>query len=206
MRLLLVRHGDSEYEAQARYWGHTDITLSPVGFKQAERLRDRLSVEELHYIYSSDLQRALSTAQIITSIHKVNIVPCAELREINFGKFEGKTFEEIKSAFPNAVQYWTGNNFNLPFPDGESLRDLENRVESFVGRLAKHPIESTVLIVAHGGPLKIMLCNFLRIGLRYWWQICLSQASLTILETYPQGAILCLLNDVCHLHHSRHTK
>lgn len=202
MRLLLVRHADSEYAGSGRYWGHTDVGLGPVGFKQAERLRDRLAEEELHCIYSSDLQRALRTAQIIASAHQVDLIPCSELQEISFGEFEGMSFRAIEKRFPGAAHYWVGEDACTAFPGGESLNDLQNRVESFLNRLVKYSPEQTVLIVAHGGPLRIMLCGLLGISMQRWWNMRLDPASLTMLDTYPEGPILHLLNDICHLHHS----
>lgn len=198
MRLLLVRHGESSAERPDRYWGHTDISLSPIGYKQAERLRDRLAEEEFSGVYSSDLQRALTTAQIIASVHQVDIIPCKELREINFGKFEGMSFEEIKKHFPEVVDLWMGKDIDISFPQGESLCNLENRVQRFLNEIIKQPLK-TVLVVAHGGPLRVMLCKLLKIKLQYWWQIRLDHASLTVLETFQEGAIISLLNDICHL-------
>ena len=199
-RLFLVRHGENEQGGSGRYWGHTDVPLSPAGFKQAEALRDRLGKEEIHGIYSSDLQRALSTAEVVASAHSVEVVPCSALREINFGEWEGMTFEEIEKRFPKAACHWTGREVERGFPGGERLRDLTRRTGDFLGQLRKHPPEQTVLVVAHSGPLRVMLCRLLRVSPKRYWQIRLDLASLTILETYLEGAILSLLNDTCHLH------
>ncbi|HJW88528.1 MAG TPA: histidine phosphatase family protein, partial [Dehalococcoidia bacterium] len=93
MRLYLARHGDTG--AIERYYGSTDIPLSPRGREQAERLRDRLSGERIALVYSSDLQRALHTARVVASPHGQEPLPCPELREVDFGEYEGLTFSEI---------------------------------------------------------------------------------------------------------------
>lgn len=202
-RLLLVRHGDTELSSAERYWGHSDIKLSTLGFRQAERLRDRLAIEKIDAIYSSDLQRALATAKTIASRHQLDVTICAELREINFGKIEGLNFEEISQLFPEFAAKWKEKrSINLEFPGGESLDQLNNRVSNFVGRLKKHKAEETVLIVAHAGVLRSLICQLMEIELRYIYQIRLDLASLSILETYPTGAILSLLNDISHLRDS----
>ena len=90
-RLLLVRHGDTELNSAERYWGNTDVKLSDAGFRQAERLRDRLATERIDAIYSSELRRASATAEIIASSHRLHVIICAELREMNFGELEGLT-------------------------------------------------------------------------------------------------------------------
>ena len=96
VRLLLVRHGITRLHTGDRFWGSTDIALSNAGIKQAGQLRNRLSQEKLSAIYSSPLRRARSTAEIIAAGHKVEVTPCDDLCECNFGYIEGLTFEEIK--------------------------------------------------------------------------------------------------------------
>jgi len=202
-RLLLVRHGETELNSAERYWGHSDVKLSALGVRQAERLRDRLATHKIDTIYSSDLQRAWATANTIASRHQLDVTICAELREINFGKIEGLNFEEISQLFPEFAAKWKARrSTNIEFPGGESLDQLNNRVSNFVGRLKKHEAEETILIVAHAGVLRSLICQLMEIELRYIYQIRLDLASLSILETHPAGAILTLLNDTSHLRDS----
>jgi len=199
-RLLLVRHGETELNSAERYWGQSDVKLSPLGLRQAEKLRDRLATEKIDAVYSSDLQRALAMAKTIASRHQLDVITCAELREINFGKLEGLNFEEISQLFPEFAAKWkVQRNTNIEFPGGESLNQLHNRVSNFVGRLQKHKAGETVLIVAHTGVLLSLICQLMGVELKYIYRIRLDLASLSILETYSTGAILTLLNDVSHL-------
>lgn len=198
-KLILVRHGDTELSSDKRYWGRSDIKLSTAGLRQADRLRDRLTTQKIDAIYSSDLQRTSVTAEIIASRHQLAVTSCVELREINFGKLEGLTFEEINQLYPEVTRLWVERGSTLQCPGGESLAELNNRVSNFMGRLRKHTLEETILIVAHSGPLRLLVCQLLDIELHHLRQIRLDFASLSILETYPQGAILSLLNDVSHL-------
>jgi len=202
-RLLLVRHGETELNSAERYWGHSDIKLSALGVRQAERLRDRLAAQKIDVVYSSDLQRAWATAKTIASGHQPEVITCAELREINFGKLEGLNFEEISQLFPEFTAKWrVQRSTDIEFPGGESLDQLNNRVSNFVGRLKKRKAEETVLVVAHAGVLRSLICQLMAMELRYIYQIRLDLASLSILETYPTGAILTLLNDTSHLRDS----
>ena len=198
-KLILVRHGDTELNSAERYWGHSDVKLSAAGFRQAERLRERLAAQKIDAIYSSNLQRASVTAEIIASKHRLAVTTCAELREINFGKLEGLTFEEINQLYPEVTRLWVKGSSTLQYPGGESLDELNNRVSNFMGRLKKHTPEETILIVAHNGSLRLLMCQLLGIEPQRWRQFRLDLASLSILETYPQAAILSLLNDVSHL-------
>jgi len=174
-----------------------------VGMAQAEKLQERLASEPIREIYSSDLKRALHTAEVIASSHQADVIPRPELREIDFGQFEGMTFAEIQRLYPEAAKLWTrkniGSNPELGFPGGESLHTLATRVASFITKLTRTETSDTVLVVGHGGPLRIIVCQLLGLELSHWWQIQLNPASLTVVETYPEGGVLCLLNDVCHL-------
>lgn len=198
-RLLLVRHGETKGNSAERYWGRTDVELSDSGIRQGEQLRDRLAVEKIDTVYSSDLCRALKTADIITSRHQLAVVPCRELQEIDFGKVEGLAYEEIKYKYPELVKSWLKWDLNFRFPDGESIGDLSNRVASFIHRLRGHAQEDTILVVSHSGVLRMLICYTLGIELRHWRQIRLDLASLSILETYPEVDIINLLNDISHL-------
>ena len=198
-RLLLVRHGETELKSSERLWGHTDVELSALGLKQAERLRDLLAAERIGVIYSSNLKRALVTAKTIASEHQLDVAACTELREFNYGKVEGLSFEEISQLYPELFKTLMQRDPNLRFPGGESLDELGNRVGKFVGRLEKHTDEETILIVVHSGVLRTLICQLLGIGLRHFYQFVPDLASLSILETYSEGAILSRFNDISHL-------
>jgi len=198
-RLLLVRHGNTELNSAERYWGRSDVKLSDAGIWQAERLRDRLAVEKIDAVYSSDLERALVTAEIIASSHQLAVITCAELCEVNFGQLEGLNFSEISRLYPEVAKLWAERSTKLKYPGGESLVEFNTRVSKFLSRLDKHTVGETILIVAHAGVLRTLVCQLLGIDLRRRWQIRLDLASLSILETHQQGAILSLLNDVSHL-------
>ncbi|GAI25191.1 unnamed protein product [marine sediment metagenome] len=198
-KLLLVRHGNTKLNSAERLWGQTDAELSAEGVGQAERLRDRLATQKIDVIYASNLQRASATAKIIVSSHQVDIVTCPELREINFGKIEGLTFKEVSQLYPEVAEAWSKRSLTLKYPGGESVAELNNRVSKFLERLEKHTPEETILIVAHSAPLRMLICHLLGIDTRHWRQFRLDLASLSILDTYPLGAILNLLNDVSHL-------
>ncbi len=198
-RLLLVRHGETELNSSLRYWGRSDVALSDIGLIQAECLRERLNLKKIDFIYSSDLKRALVTAQIIALRDNLKVVACPELREIDFGRLEGLTFDEVNRLYPEVARMWMERNLSLVYPGGESLAELDKRVRQFRSRLEGHNKEETILIVAHSGVLRTLLCQLLGMEPRQRWQIRLDLASLTIIETYRQGAILTLLNDVSHL-------
>ncbi len=198
-KLLLARHGETELNSARMFVGHSDVELSVLGRSQVEKLRDRLAADKIDVIYSSDLRRALATAETIASGHRLEVITCPDLREIDYGKVEKLTFDEIRRLHPDVAELCVGWSPKLKFPDGESVSELEERVSAFLDRLKQHTPEQTVLIVAHGGPLRLMVCYLLEIDLWHWRQIHLDLASLSIVDTYPEIALIRLLNDTSHL-------
>lgn len=182
-----------------RYWGRTDVRLGVAGLKQAEQLRDRLAHEKIDFIYSSELKRALVTAQTIASIHSLQVVACPELNEIDFGRIEGLTFTEVNGSYPDIASLWMQRSSDLAYPDGESLSQLETRVNEFRKRAARHAAGDVILVVAHSGVLRTLICQLLGLETAARWKMRLDLGSLSIVETYPQMAVISLLNDTSHL-------
>ena len=198
-RLLLVRHGISEFNTVRRFAGSSDVDLTEDGCRQVERLRDRLATEKIDAVYASDLKRAVRTAEIIAEKHGKDIVICPELREIDYGEVEGLTFEQIGQHYPDIAGQIRNFSLELRFPGGECFGDFCGRTCKFMERVEKHGETETILVAAHGGPLRTLVCHLLGIGQEHWRQIRIDNASLTIISTYPRGAIISLLNDTSHL-------
>jgi alpha-ribazole phosphatase len=186
-------------KSSLRYWGHTDVELSALGIKQAERLRDLLLTEKIDTIYSSDLKRALTTAEIIASERNTEVITCPEIREVCFGELEGLTFDEVDQRYPEVTKSWIEGDLELTYPGGESLAAFIQRTNAFATRLRTLPPEQTILIVAHSGSLRMLICHLLGIGPQHWHQLQLDFASLSMVETHSQGAILKSLNNTSHL-------
>jgi alpha-ribazole phosphatase len=196
MKLLLIRHGQTDWNIARRFQGQSDVLLNQTGKNQAKALAERLSSQHVDALYSSDLARAIETAKII---RKSEWHSDPRLREINFGDWEGLTYNKIKEKYPAALAERETDIYKNAPPNGETLEQLSARVQSMLNELyAKHK-EQTVLIIAHGGVLQILLCLALNIKPTMYWQFHLSTASLSEIAFYPDGAILNLLNDTCHL-------
>lgn len=198
-RLLLVRHGTTEFNSDHRFLGYSDIDLSELGRQQVSRLRDYLAEEKIVTVYASDLKRTMITAQIITEGRALEIVPCPELREMNYGVCEGLTFKEIGRDYPDVAEKCANFTLELEFPGGENFRELIKRSSTFLERVKQYKQSDAVLIVSHNGPLKVLICRLLDIGLEHWAQIRVDIASLSIVDISPRGAILSRLNDTSYL-------
>jgi alpha-ribazole phosphatase len=156
-------------------------------------------MEKIAGIYSSELKRANDTAIIIAARHNLKVTPCPELCEIDFGRLEGLEFNEIHQQFPEIEKMWVTRDPALVYPDGESLIGFEERVAKFRTHLQNHRAEETILVVAHAGVVRTLICQLLELGMQNRWSLRVDLASLSIVETSPELNVLCLLNDVSHL-------
>lgn len=199
--LYLVRHGQSEYNVARRFAGAgSDVELTAAGVQQAGQLRDRLAAEKIDAVFVSNLKRAVSTARIVAEKRSVEIVTCPELGEINYGVCEGKTFDEVSLEYPALAKQIYGADPKIRFPGGESFAEFTARVGRFLDRTTKYDDGQTVLVVAHGGSVRTLVCCLLGIDINeHWGQIRIDNASLTVLETGKNGAIISLLNGTSHL-------
>ncbi|MDO8567998.1 MAG: histidine phosphatase family protein [Dehalococcoidales bacterium] len=204
-RLLLARHGATEWSADHRFQGVSDVSLSPLGRRQAELLGQRLRGESINACYSSNLKRAIDTARAaIAGRKQLDVEPRPELRELHFGVFEGLTPTEIDGSYAREFEEWSQRRTwrgmtQLSPPGGESLAQLQTRLVPFIAGLEERHSDETVLVVCHNGPLRVAVCHWLGLGLDHWWQLQTDHASLTILESGQRGRVMALFNDTCHL-------
>lgn len=198
-RIYLIRHGETAWNEAGRYQGHQDVELSPRGLEQAILLRERLRKENIKAIYTSDLKRARDTANIIAQAHGLMVNELYSFRELNFGLWEGLTYQEIASRYPEEWKKWLAAPGNIRVPGGESYLELQDRVyRAFLKIVARHPGEK-LAIVAHGGTLRVIICKALGLGLEGLWRFRIDNGSISILECYEGSYVLSSLNDVCHL-------
>lgn len=198
-RLTLVRHGKTAWNAEGRFQGRVDVPLNDVGKRQVLRLASRLTDEELHMIYSSDLRRAWETATAISAGHNAPVHAEPRLREIDFGAWEGLTYGEIQERYADVWDAWLEDPMNVAVPDGEILAEVVTRIQSLLNEITSEHSERNVLLVGHGGSLQVLLGLVLGLAPQARRQFRLDTASLSELYLYEEGAVLTLLNDTCHL-------
>lgn len=199
-KLILIRHGETDYGLQGKYCGYDDIPLNANGIKQANCLRAKLKKIRIDIVYSSDLKRAYQTAKIIFQnkvIHKRK-----GLREIDFGQFSGLTFEEANRLYPDVYKIWLNNPANAKIPDGENLHNFAKRVKGSFNKIFKQNMKKTVALVTHGGPIKIVLLKILNQDLDKFWDIQQDLAALNIIEFRNGTAKVVRINDTLHLKNS----
>ncbi|BDI31285.1 alpha-ribazole phosphatase [Capsulimonas corticalis] len=201
-RLLIVRHGETEWNTEGRIQGHTNSKLSALGVKQAQALTKRLGPWKLDAVYSSDLTRAMDTIAAAAKGHKLSAQPREALREKGFGEWEGQTVTEVSARYPDLWKRYHGEReLDTPIPGGESWTQVKTRVLTVLQEiLDTNPPDATIVIVGHGAALRPILLDAMQAPLTCLPRISLDNASLSIVEYKPpHGGRLQLLNDTSHL-------
>lgn len=158
--LFLIRHGRSLY-AEERYIGRTDTPLTEQGVAQANRVCSQLSRLPVDALYCSPALRVRETLQpLLDKDPALQVVVLPELQEIDFGKWEGLSFDEIQAKSPQLVTEWASGNRDFAFPEGESLELFWQRVCQAGDRVLAGP-EKRVAVVTHGGVIRYLLCHYL---------------------------------------------
>lgn len=201
MKLLITRHGETDFNLAHRYQGQSDIPLNQTGIYQAEQIAKKLSTEKIDAIYSSDLSRAVDTARCIANMQ--GQVPTLQMdsrwRELSFGDWEGLNYKEISTGWHDEVTKWYADPVNVSAPNGETLLQMAGRVKSALDQLKSKHRDEKILVVTHSGTIQALLCITLGVDLSRYWQFRALQASLSIISFYEDGTILNLFNDVSHL-------
>jgi broad specificity phosphatase PhoE len=198
--LYLVRHGETVHNLEGRIQGHTDSPLTPLGIRQAKAAAARLASEKFDAIYSSDLGRAISTAEIISAPHNLPIQTTVLIREAYLGEVQGLTRMEFEEKYPENYRKWREDSVHCRPPEAETLENLISRCGDFLRELSeKYNSNERVLAVVHGGSLRGLICAACNQDPEFFRYIHMSNASISILELSNRPA-LWLLNDTCHLH------
>jgi broad specificity phosphatase PhoE len=198
-RLILIRHGETEWNETKRFQGISDIPLSSKGAAQALSLARSLAGEPLAAIYTSPLSRARQTAECLARYHSCPLRVVEDFKELNQGQLEGLTGEDLRRDFPGFISKWMEDPGETVLPGGESLGDLQRRAwEAAASLVCRHP-EETVAVVAHSFVILAVLCRALELPLKAFRRFRQDPTGKNILEFSERGAALRCLNDTCHL-------
>ena len=199
-RILAIRHGETDWNLQARIQGHRDIPLNSLGQAQASRLVGALAGESIAAIYCSDLARARQTAAGVAAAAGLTVRLETALRERCFGVFEGLTWGEIALGWPEQSERWRARDATFGADEGETLADFYARSLACVERLAQAHSGQTVIIVTHGGVLDCLYRASRRMSLQATKTWMLGNAAINRLLYSEQGFSLVGWNDDSHLH------
>jgi alpha-ribazole phosphatase len=199
LRLLLLRHGETDWNASGRYQGQQDIPLNAAGRRQADALAGRLAGVPLRAIYSSELARAWETALAVGQAQGVEVRPDPRLRELSFGDWEGHTYRQIGQRDPEGLAMWNADRVHRAPPGGESLGAMAARLRDLVGEIRATYDEGAVALVSHGGTIRVILCLLLGHPLAAYWQFEVDNTAIAEIEFRELGPVVVRWNDAHHL-------
>ncbi|MQA32493.1 bifunctional RNase H/acid phosphatase [Modestobacter roseus] len=195
----LLRHGRTEHTPERRYSGSSDLPLSQLGRADAEAAARHLAGRGIDVIVSSPLQRTRQTAEAAAAVLGVPVEVDTDLRELDFGAWEGLTADEARQKSPLAYRRWSGATDVRP-PGGESIADVSARVARARARILERHAGKTVLLVSHVTPIKLLLAAGLGVGDEIVHRVFLEAASLSTVTWASDGrTTVRLVNDTSHL-------
>lgn len=198
--LYFVRHGQTTWNDIGRFQGSTDIQLNALGIEQAEKTAQAMKDIPLDAIFSSPLERAQVTAKTIAQPHHLTVQVEPRIAEINFGQWEGLTFEEIETRWPGRLHEMYVHPDTVDIPGSETFGEAEARTMDFLNELIRTNKNKTFLIVSHGAAIRTMICGLLQLPLDRAWNLSQGNANITRIEALEEGRnILRTLNSTAHL-------
>lgn len=192
-RLFLARHAETGEQLRNRYVGAMDVPISAAGVLQVSQLADRLSAFAFGELVCSPLMRCRQTADILSRRIGCQLHVVDGLAEVNFGRWEGLSFDEICGRDPDLVEQWGENGLNFTFPGGENVRHFHQRVQGQIDSFLDSDAEQ-LLVVSHGGVIRSMICALLGLDLEHYLLFNVQPARFVQLDISDRRAVLSGLN------------
>jgi len=199
MRLLAVRHGATEWSQARRFAGSRDIPLIAQGRLQAEAAAQALDGTFATAVYTSPLERARTSADVIAKPHRLEPVIEPAFREMAFGIWEGLTREEVAARFPAEFRAWASTPDRVVPSQGESLAAVDARVRAALAALVDQHRGETVILVSHAIVLRLIVLAALGLGPERLWSVDASPAGITEIEYQDDWATVHRMNTLAHL-------
>jgi len=196
--IILVRHGETDWNVEEVFRGRIDIELNETGIKQAELLADYLRSLSMVAIYSSPLQRAKKTAEAVARYHSCGVQIAPGLIDFDYGKWQGLSHQEVKSRYKALYAEWIRNPHQVRMPAGESLDDVRRRAVNVVDSIVAR-YEGTVVLVSHRVVNKVVICALLGLDNSHFWNIKQDTCGITTFTYQEERFILTKHNDTSFL-------
>ncbi|HLA12876.1 MAG TPA: histidine phosphatase family protein, partial [Pyrinomonadaceae bacterium] len=193
LRLYLIRHGEVVGAASGKLLGRTDTPLSERGLQQAHELAEALSTAQLFAVYSSNLQRASTTAEIIAKRSNLRVQENSAWREIDMGEWEGQTVAALHDAAPGLVTQLFEDPALFEYPEGESFANFTSRIHDALDKLLIGHSSGNVALIAHGGVCRAIIGRALGMPAKNWLRLAQDYGCVNVIDWYDVNPMLRLL-------------
>ncbi|MBN1146738.1 MAG: histidine phosphatase family protein [Anaerolineales bacterium] len=198
--LVLVRHGQTEWNRLERFRGRADVPLNETGLAQAEATGERVAKEwQPAAIYTSPLSRSVKTAQAIAQHFDLPVQIHLDLADIDYGEWQGLTPDEVRQRWPEQFENWFLHPERARIPNGETLADLRWRAMKTIDELAEKHTGESIVLVGHTVINRIILLGILGLGNKRFWRLRQDTCAINVIEAEAGNFTLVSLNDTCHL-------
>ena len=197
--IYLVRHGQTNWNILGKTQGHGDSKLTEKGISQAEDLAHSMVKYPIDYIYSSDLGRAVDTAQIIANKFDKEVIETPALREMGFGEWEGLLIKEIQDSYSDIYKTWRNEPHLAEIPGGETLHVIKERTDKFLKELNEKYDGKHIVLVTHSVTARVILLSILNSGMENIYRINQGNTALNVIEFRDYGPVVIKMNDTSHI-------
>lgn len=199
-RIILIRHGQTEWNRVERFRGRADVPLNEMGFRQADATGVRVAAKwKPTAIYSSPLSRAAKTAEAIAKHFDLTVLIHPGLADIDYGDWQGLSPDEVRECWAEMLEKWYNAPHLAKIPNGEMLADLRERAMKTVNELAALHTGETILLLGHTVINRIILLGVLGLGNERFWHIKQDTCAINLFDVVEGDYTLVSLNDTCHL-------
>jgi broad specificity phosphatase PhoE len=198
-RVVLLRHGETEWNRVERFRGRIDVELNQMGQRQALAVARRLSAWQIEAIYSSPMKRALQTAQPVAEACGLDVAILEETIDVDYGAWAGLSAEEARALYPEVYGTWVHTPLLTQFPQGENLQQVQTRSWSALEETCSAHEGGAILLVSHVVVNRVLICAALGLVDDAFWKIGQDNAAISVLEGANGHYRVLLLNDTCHL-------
>lgn len=195
----IVRHGQTNWNILGKTQGHGNSDLTAQGIDQATELSESIINYPIDFVYSSDLGRAVQTAEILASKLNLEVNKTEALREMGFGEWEGLLIDEIKTTYADVYSTWRNEPHLVQIPGGETLHLIKDRVDNFIKDINEKYDNKHILLVTHSVTVRVMLLAFLNSGMENIYRIKQDNTALNIVEYRDYGPVIIKMNDTSHI-------
>ena len=199
VKIILIRHGETDWNREQIFRGRIDVALNEVGLAQAGAVKESLKDVKIDRIYSSPLSRAFETASVLSENRGLEVEIEKGFIDIDFGKWQGLSHEKVKEEHNGIYEIWLAEPHKVVFPEGESLEDVSKRSMEALERVIENHLGETLAIVSHRVLNKVLLCAILGLKLSRFWYIKQDTCAINRFEYKDGNYYITLINDTCHL-------